>query len=444
MTVATSDLRFAYEWERGDGVAAPELAATWARLELWVGEDCVTQIEDAETGSARRSIYVPLYPVAEWIAFNWWLLKANVRPATLVTSASSLPRHRTASWMKSHSLRGAGDGYVWPNLLILPEGRSTRLLWHPDRPGLATTTPVRYLVAGEAILGSETTAHILADVVESVLARLDERGVAESPLAREWRAILDADEDEREFCTAAARLGLDPYCVDPDLSDLIIEAADRLDERLLPDFLDSVSLDKIGGGLDWLQRGSKLIQDLQLDPDPQLADLRTQVGKHGPGFLGTPWTTGWTQALIMRDLVGLGPGDSFEFGNMIRLEKRLHDDQALQALGGLTKTGGAALVLRRQSKKAAARFASARALWHLTHDPSPDRFLLTTSHADRQRVERAFAAELLAPAKGVRELLVDDGGLVSPEDLVDVASHFGVSPFVVRHQAENQLALQVA
>jgi hypothetical protein len=44
----------------------------------------------------------------------------------------------------------------------------------------------------------------------------------------------------------------------------------------------------------------------------------------------------------------------------------------------------------------------------------------------------------------VRELLVDDGGLVSPEDLVDVASHFGVSPFVVRHQAENQLALQVA
>jgi hypothetical protein len=426
MTAVAPDLKFAYEWERGDGVVAPELAATWARLELWVGENCVTQVEDAETGSARRSIYVPLYPVAEWIAFNWWLLKANVRPATFVTSASSLLRHRGASWMKSHNLRAAGDGFVWPNLLILPEGRSTRLVWHADRPA-AATTPVRYLVGGEATLGSEMTTHVLAEVV--VLTRLDERGVAESPLAEEWRAILDADDDERDFCTAAARLGIDPYCVDPELSELIVEAADRLDNQLLPDFLDSVSLRKIGTGLDWLQNGSKLIRGLKLAPDPRLAALRAEVGRRGSVTTEMPWTTGWSQAQLVRDVVGLSPADPFEFGDMIHLKKKMHDDQALQALGGLTETGGAALVLRRPSKKVASRFASARALWHLAHDPSPDRFLLTTSHADRQRVERAFAAELLAPAQGVRQLVSDDCGVVAFEDLEDVAEQFVVSPF---------------
>lgn len=90
-------MRFVYEWERGEGVVAPELAATWARLELWVDDNCITQVEDLDSGSARRSIYVSLYPLAEWIAFNWWRLKANVRPAALVSAPASLPQYRSSA-----------------------------------------------------------------------------------------------------------------------------------------------------------------------------------------------------------------------------------------------------------------------------------------------------------------------------------------------------------
>lgn len=442
MTVPASSLRFAYEWERGDGVAAPELAATWARIEMWVNDDCVTQVEDAQTGSARRSIYAPLYPIAEWIAFNWWLLKANVRPAAFITSEAKIPRYESAAWMPHHNLRGAGDGFVWPNLLILPEGLSTRLVWHPDH-GSRAATPVRYLAGGEAVLANDAAEQVLADLVESVLARLDERRIA-SPLGLEWQAILDADVEEREFCVAAARLGLDPYAIDADLGDLVLDAAGRLSENLLQDFLDAVSINKISSGLNWVDKGSDLIDGLEIDPSPQLSELRVEVGGRAPAAEETAWATGYSRARLVRNFVGLAPQDVFDFADMVHVERRLHDDQALQGLGGLTTTGAAALVLRRRYKKPVARFSTARALWHLVQDSTPQRFLLTTAHADRQRSERAFAAELLAPANGVEQLLPDLGGIVTAEDVEDVAGHFAVSPLVIRHQIENQLALQVA
>jgi Zn-dependent peptidase ImmA (M78 family) len=129
---------------------------------------------------------------------------------------------------------------------------------------------------------------------------------------------------------------------------------------------------------------------------------------------------------------------------MIHVKKHLHPDQGLQGLGGLSADGGAALVLRRQFKKPVLRFSMGRALWHLTEDHSAERFLLTTSHTDRQRSERAFAAELLAPAQGVLQFVPTGGGIVTAEDVEDIAGHFSVSPLVIRHQVENQLALQVA
>ncbi|MDP1590812.1 MAG: hypothetical protein Q8M07_23865, partial [Prosthecobacter sp.] len=61
--------------------------------------------------------------------------------------------------------------------------------------------------------------------------------------------------------------------------------------------------------------------------------------------------------------------------------------------------------------------------------------LLTKSHRDRQRANRAFAAELLAPSAGIKQLL----GKTMPgeEDIAWLAEHFGVSDRVVRHQIEN-------
>jgi Zn-dependent peptidase ImmA (M78 family) len=81
-------------------------------------------------------------------------------------------------------------------------------------------------------------------------------------------------------------------------------------------------------------------------------------------------------------------------------------------------------------------------LWHILFQDDP-LFLVTAAYTDRQKVERAFAAELLAPAQGVAERLGNDGVAVTSEDIEAVAQHFDVSAMVIQHQVENQLSLPV-
>src|SRR5688572_11783276 len=107
-----SDLVFKYEWEDPDGVTTPELAATWVRLEIWAGKECVTQVEDQASESARRGIYCSLHPLAEWAAYNWWLLNVHYRLAGYVTRPSQLLRLNDES-LRRHVMRSAGDGFRW-------------------------------------------------------------------------------------------------------------------------------------------------------------------------------------------------------------------------------------------------------------------------------------------------------------------------------------------
>jgi IrrE N-terminal-like domain len=109
---------------------------------------------------------------------------------------------------------------------------------------------------------------------------------------------------------------------------------------------------------------------------------------------------------------------------------------------GPTSHGGAVLIASDGLHPTAKRFAIARGLWHFGSAPS-SRFLLTAAHTDRQKVERAFAAELLAPATGVARFVNGYEGYLYLDELEPIADHFLVSPQVIRHQVENQLNLEV-
>jgi hypothetical protein len=39
---------FRIEWQNATGVTTPELAATWARYEIWLGDRRVTQVEASD------------------------------------------------------------------------------------------------------------------------------------------------------------------------------------------------------------------------------------------------------------------------------------------------------------------------------------------------------------------------------------------------------------
>jgi len=437
-------LRFEYEWEPAEGVQSRELAATWCRLEIWVGSDCVTRVEDRVSGSTRRSLYCSLYALAEWIAFNWWAIQAHVRPTSLRPHHWSFAQLRSNhgnehGWLRHHNLRAAGDGFLWPNMTILPEGSSTRLTWVADTD-VPEAWPIRFVSGGECVVNGVSVLRSLGDLVDSVITRLAERGVQDSTLLGEWRANAGLSGDEREFCLAAARLGLDPYSTTQELAEQLVRVSERLDEQLLGEFLDAADPLALDQGLRWIDTSSEVIRESTATTDDRVFAVRVAVDGVTVNGAPRPWTAGYHQAARARQALGLEPTQPMAPEEMMAVHTSSAASLGLQGLGGESSSHSPTLVLGAPARLATTtRFAAARALWHFAIQPERERFLLTPTRTDVRRIERAFAAELLAPAVGLREQFMEAPGAATDDDLDAAAAHYGVSPLLIRHQIENQL-----
>jgi hypothetical protein len=439
--ISDGELKFRFDWEPAPGVRSPELRATWARLEIWVGDACVTQVEDSDSQSIRRSIYVPLYPLAEWVAYNWWFLRAHSRPASLVVAPGSVNAVRDrppalVGVLDHHSLRAVGDGFLWPNLTIVPEGGHTHLIWYSDDAATAER-PLKYIRSGEAWINSTSVEHSLAQFVESIVTRLTEQGIHESSLQKEWEELRETDPEEAAFCLAAARLGLDPYSEALDLEDSIERAAVTLGAALIDDFFDAVSPQRMLSGIDWIIDSTRKIDEQRGEPS-DAGDLRPAVEASPIGTGPRPWDLGYAQAARVRRVLGLEAWERFEVGNLMSLLMLESHDVGLQAFG---RTAGRSnvLVLGRPMIAQSQRFAQARALWHFLFGAPTAPFLVTPARTDRQRVERAFAAEVLAPAAGIRERLEPGELGFALDEIETIAGYFDVSSMVIRHQIDNQV-----
>ncbi|TDC64897.1 ImmA/IrrE family metallo-endopeptidase [Actinomadura sp. GC306] len=436
------ELRIKWEWEPSGKVRAKEHAATWARIEIWVGSECVTLVEDRESGSSRRSIYCPLYPLAEWIAYNWWFIQSDARPARGLAFRWSADQPQASTLMRRHSIRGSGDGFLWPNLLIIPEGSQTRLVWQRDR-STSTDRVINYLNEGDVLADPTAVLQELASVVSEVLTRLAEEDVHDTPLHKEWAAIQQAHPDEVEFCHAAARLGLDPYSEAEPYQNSILDAAGLFSGDLLNDFLDAVAPQSMAAAIAWIQSAGELIRGSR-GRDTRVRELRRELRRDLSPRATLPWEVGWTHARRVRSALEMTTTTPFDLEDYVSGVERISADRGLLAAGGPVEEQGPVIVTGQSQSASARKFTLARALWHHLWGERDTLFLVTTAYTDRQKVERAFAAELLAPAAGISEVLETDPKIATVEDLERVAAAFEVSPLVVRHQLQNQLLSDVA
>ena len=92
-----------------EDVNGPELAATWANLRIQAGSSMVTLALDERARTVRERLCVSLYPMAEWLAANWWFLNSEVESPLKYDDAGF--RHR-------HSLAANREGYAYPDLHV--------------------------------------------------------------------------------------------------------------------------------------------------------------------------------------------------------------------------------------------------------------------------------------------------------------------------------------
>ena len=422
---------FQAEWEAVDGSRGDEIRATWARFSLHVNGHPVTRVLDSRSGCYRDHILVPLYPVTEWIVRNWWSLLHEPE----VTGDRDYP------WR--HNLRAGREGYALPALNIVAQGSQVMLQWQAENYG-----SIMFPSSGNAIVPMDDFRETLICWVEKVIGRLEESHVQDTLLQEEWQAIEQAPAEERAFCIAAAQAGLNPYTVSEAESNTIVEVADRLPETWHEDFFSALTVAHLQAGADYVLSLRECIQDAPLDLGP-LGALRAKMRDlHSTLSVPSPWHAGYQAAALLREATGIG--DSPLPTNQALAEALGMRDLPLITIDRHPRThwldavtenseerrGGIALPSRREIPT---RFAFSRGLLELlTGDGTTS--LVTAARTERQKRNRAFAAELLAPAHWLRKQ--DWGRVVEDEAIEEAAGELGVYSEVVRRQLVNHRVVE--
>lgn len=278
-----------------------------------------------------------------------------------------------------------------------------------------------------------------ADFIEKVTRRLDARGIRSTFLQDEWTAIQNADDDESKFCSMSAQLGWDPYDLDESQQNQIFTIAERLgglSGEAFPIINASAPLKDCATILDAIDAAKP--NELNLPPLQKL-------GKPGTADR-RPWEDGYDLAEAARfefglngqpisDTESLASALSQDLETLERATAPVEPLSRLSLVEGVVTRGssGCDSFGLKAKGDAGRRFLFCRMLAEAI--TSQGDALVTKANTERQRRNRAFAAEFLAPSASLRARI--DHPVVDDEQVDELAEEFGVSARLILHQIEN-------
>ena len=420
-------IRFRFNWVDA-GPSSDSLARdTMATLSIEARDKVVTAVLDRRNRSYRDHVIVPLYHVAEWLIANWWHLWYEVADT----------REQRTEFEFRHNLAFAGDGFVLPNLYVVPESGRMHLRWTRSQPRYAR---IEFVDESETYVERAQLEQEFRTIIDAVFERI--RGVgrhehAVESLADAWEAVNALDSDEQEFSRAAALLGIDPYEISDDVASALIDFWETVDPSIREDALAGASEESLRSVGQWLHDALHTLADAESGSDwPRVRQLESVKAT------GAPWTRGYVLARRARSELSADEG-RFEFdgGGGLAL-RHVEREMPSPRIHGLVAADTPSCVTASRSEPGT-RFLLARALGDYLDRPEPGAGILTSLATDRQAQNRAFGAEFLAPAEALRAAL-DNANPVEPERVDELAYQFGVAGEVIRRQIENHGIASIA
>lgn len=414
------------------GFEPPEEEATFGLLSMTANGRLLTGAQEVDGGELRRGPRVAGYPLAEWLVWNWWRIRWECgRPAGAVGERG---------WDFAHRTTSIGEGYAWPVISISSDGRHASLNSRPSREPY--TTPLRYIGAGRQTISASGLEAGIDRFVAEVLARLDTPATRETNLHRLWEELRAEREDPEHarFRRFEARLGRDPDDVAEDTIRARLDDAAALGEEALGEIAAAAAV--AGKGPDRMLSAADLADtaaDIGFDADPgeavTLADAAVAPDAEA-------WRAGEHMAQALRKREGLnGPVSNAclaAFAGTTADAVSQHDRSAGLSFVLDGEGSGARVVLRPKMETGRrfelARLVGDRAFGAATGSTAEPLWPATDTFSYRQKMQRAFAAELLCPFAAVEEMTRSDD---SEERQRGVAKHFDVSELMVRTQLVN-------
>lgn len=287
---------------------------------------------------------------------------------------------------------------------------SPHLRWHYDHPSRT------------AILPSAVVESALDDFFVTVLDRLHSQGIKNS----NFETLLTELRTERTDPVLSrvrrleAAMGQDPGVIDDQELDDLIVAGDQL-------------------GFHGLE---ELAADQQRTTLPTVAHLQTDIAARGETFRlaerlaaltppaqtnATPWRVGQELATQIRRKEGLetGPISNQALSDWLGLSEKVILKQPSGHLNLCLGDSGSGHLTLKSGFESNRRFALARFIADLmVFYPDEKLHPATDSFTYRQKIQRAFATELLCPIRDLTEYLGTD---LSEDARMQAAEHFNVS-----------------
>jgi BMFP domain-containing protein YqiC len=443
-------VKFDLEWEDAQGVREPALAATWARMAIWIDGECITRVLDERSGSTRNGVYGSVLPFAEWIVENWWFISAEAQKTehlAPIARLASVPALKT--WVHRHNSYAARSGGALPDLYISRSGEYSAMAWYAEQPR-PNGRPVRFLSQGSALLPFREVQEAMASLVTAVEERFRDCDVSyREEFFANWKAIQSARARESSLYERMARLGVDAYDADGDdsLMDLLGGNLGGLSDSIIDDIVDVANpadLECV------VTKVAKTVEDLRARSGCSIRPIKFHNG-YPPG--APPYSVGYQLARQARkEVFGLAGDRPFtDFRKQVseslnwpapqQCEAADLPEENVFAVIGTARDGSAHLLSPLKSFQRG-NFLIARAIYHLNAgDVATAPVALTPAHVYRQQIGRSFAAELLAPAEALAMRIRRSS--VTAEEIGKYADEFSVAPQVIQHQIENHTLADV-
>ncbi|MBI4570072.1 MAG: hypothetical protein HY719_16905 [Planctomycetes bacterium] len=299
--------------------------------------------------------------------------------------------------------------------------------------------PAEFLGSGREELDNESAREALSRFVSDTLSRCNNLNDMRVHALRDgWRAIQNADTGEEKFCSAAGRMGVDPY--DPselttELANFISDELDDPDRPIARDLMEVASLDFVAAQWRWI-RGAVGARFGAREG----ARERWGTGSVPP----SPWECGYALADEVRKAARVSHDAPLPAVESVCAPLGVSDisdendgtlpGAGVRALVGWTATGALCVVGPKPPRATASRFRLSRGLYIALAGCDAGARLVTDAYTWDQQASRAFAAELLAPRSAVSRMAA---GAAGPEEVAAISAKYEVSARVVERQLEN-------
>jgi hypothetical protein len=419
------------QWPANPGRGGdPLLDGSLASFQILVGEKSLTAYQ-TEKGDKHSYLHVPTYYLVEWLAQNWW--------SFLYEPRKNDREDFEQDFRSRHWLGIARNGFALPDVTFSPAGEKIEIV---ARSAFLRFAQLNFIEAVTATASIDSVRSEFSKFIEQVLVHLTESGVSDSAAHRHWDRVRNTTVDEESYCRMVGALGISPYLSHPDVDKVLERVTGSIPETMLTDLCDATNMGNFENAADAASGISAALTSAKEISVGKLVEAQKPKDVTPRAY---EW--GYQSTDMARSVLGIAHDDPhgstafferLQFDASAETEQCSSPENAAPSIisGAVQRNDDKMRVAVLGSNRAHRKFAAARAAFLGWSRGSKSSRLVTTARTRDQQASRAFAAELLAPAKFLRKRL-GDRSEVSPFTLDRISEEIGVAPTVVHYQAKN-------